>query len=688
VGPANNLSIQGALRAESFATASLVTLGGNVNLNGSLDFSNHGIASTTVGLNLVAVGKISLNAGADVTSGGAVTLQGAGGIETGADFLAVNSSITFRSPVTLTGPVAMTVQGATTVGGVPPEIRFESTLESATLGLSPNLTLDAGSFGDIVLVGGAGQTISLGAVQVVSANNLTVAAMRAQSFQQSAGYGQTTFNGPQNYSANNALSLGLGVTTQGNIAVAAASITTGNAGTVTLNAGQRIDIGSGGDISSGGAVTFTAGSGITTGGDILTSGDAVQINSPILMASDVTIDTRGGSTAGNVTFSSTVDGPYHLQVFAGQVPNKVAVVTFTGNVGALNALTELDVKAESIALNASTYKIDEVSGGLQTSSFDGAVVLGSDVTFDLEALGGKNNLSFLGTVNSDGTARSLQMAAGALRFDGAVGVLAALKNFFVLSGGPWSSTDVIRVSAATIRINPAIEATTTGVGLSLAASGEVNLAGNIGSAAIRLDSVSINGSQVRFGGTGIFTEGALTLGNGINTTPDLEGVGGSLHLDAVTGNITVAGLIDTRGKGGAAEYNGGDVTISSGGNISVASINTSAGVGKDAGLMTMDCGNGKTITLNGTLTATGGRNGSADDIDPDKRGNRDIGSHYFRRNPSGHAKHHLEFRKCGHHIFQSGQCKFSYGHQCRIRRDQWSRGGDGCGNRYFDCRYD
>ena len=617
IGPANNLSIQGALRAESLATASLVTLGGNVNLNGSLDFSNHGIASTTVGLNLVAVGKITLNAGADVTSGGAVTLQGAGGIETGADFLAVDSSISFRSPVTLTGPVALTVQGATAGGGLAPEIRFESTLESASSSLSANLTLDAGSFGDVVFVGGAGQINPLGTVQVVSANNLTVAAMQANSFQQSAGYGQTTFNGPQNYSAVNASNLGLGVTTLGNIAVAAASITTGNGGTVTLNAGQRIDIGSGGDISADGVVTLTAGSGITTGGDILTSGDDVQFKSAVLLASDLTVDTTtSGSTLGKIIFSSTVDGPYSLTVKSSKTLKDsagAANVQFLGNVGSLNSLADLDVAGVEISLQGSKYTIDQTSGGSHTATFDGSVILGADAVFDLDGVSSDNNLSFLGTVNSDGTARSMQITAGSgvLRFDGAVGSLAALKDFFVISAGSWASTGVINLTASTVTINTPIQVTSPAVGMSIQTSGLVAITGNIGTVGTPLASLSIAGSSIGFGGTEIRTTGQLNLGTSIYTTPDVEGPGGNLALLATTGDITVTGLIDTRGKTGVSQQDGGDVTITTAGNISVADINTSAGLGKDAGLISLNSGNTETITLNGIFTATGGRNGSA-----------------------------------------------------------------------------
>ena len=617
IGPANNLSIQGALRAESLATASLAPLGGNVTLNGSLDFSNHGIASTTVGLNLVAVGKITLNAGADVTSGGAVTLQGTGGIETGADFLAVDSSITFRSPVTLTGPVAVTVQGATAGGGLPTEIRFESTVESASSSLSANLTLDAGSFGDVVFVGGAGQSNPLGTVQVVSANNLTVAAMQANSFQQSAGYGQTTFNGPQNYSAANASNLGLGVTTLGNIAVAAASITTGNGGTVTLDAGQRIDIGSGGDISADGVVTLTAGSGITMGGDILTSGDDVKFQSAVLLASDLTVDTtQSGSTLGKVIFSSTVDGPYGLTVKSSKTLKDsagAANVQFLGNVGGLNSLADLDVAGFKISLQGSKYTIDQTSGGSHTATFDGSVILGADAVFDLDGVATDNSLSFLGTVNSDGTARSMQITAGTgvLRFDGAVGSLAALKDFFVISAGSWASTGVINLTASTVTINTPIQVTSPAVGMSIQTSGLVAIAGNIGTVGTPLASLSIAGSSIAFGGSEIRTTGQLNLGTSIYTTPSVEGPGGNLALLATTGDITVTGLIDTRGKTGVSQQDGGDVTITTAGNISVADINTSAGTGKDAGLISFDSGDSKTITLNGTLTATGGRNGSA-----------------------------------------------------------------------------
>ena len=497
---------------------------------------------------------------------------------------------------------------------------------------------------------------------MVSANNLTVAAMQANSFQQSAGYGQTTFNGPQNYSAVNASNLGLGVTTLGNIAVAAASITTGNGGTVTLDAGQRIDIGSGGDISADGVVTLTAGSGITTGGDILTSGDMVQFKSAVLLASDLTVDTRDSSAVGNVTFSSTVDGPYGLEIFAGQVVDKVAEVTFTGSVGAINSLADLDVKAESIQLNGSTYRIDGLNPELNpTATFDGSVILGADAVFDLDGVAADNSLSFLGTLNSDSTARSLTIntGTGVLRFDGTAGfqVLGPALNNVVISSGPLASTGVVQMKGASFLFGSAlgVRVTDSGVGLLVNSSGLVSFPTAIGADGTPLASLSIQGSSMVFGGSNIRTVGNVSISTGIITTPVLEGPGGGLNLTATTGDITVTGLIDTRGKTGESQQDGGDVTITTAGNISVADVNTSAGTGKDAGLISMDSGNSKTITLNGTLTATGGRNGSAivfnddvslggGDIHPDQRRNRDVGSHYFRGNHRRSAKSHFKLR--------------------------------------------
>jgi len=603
VGPANDLNIVGALRAESLATSG--TLTGDIELTGSLDFSNHGIAAATVELDLAATGTITMNPGADVTSGGPITLEGGGGITTGADLFATGANITIRSPVTMSGPVAVTVQGATTAGGLPPEIRFESTVVRLTGTTPPNLTLDAGSFGDVVFVGGVGGAAgneSLGIIRVVSANNLTMAAVRAFSFLQSAGYGQTTFNGPQVYGNPG----GLVVTTEGNIAVAAASITTGAGGPVTLDAGGRIEIGSGGDINADGAVTFTADGGITTGGDILTSGDAVDFKSAVVLASNVLIDTRNVASTGNITFRSTVDGPYRLQLFSGTSPQQ-GIVEFVGKVGTSNGLADLDVTANTIRLTATDYTIDETSGGTQTVTFDGGVVLGSNVVFELTSPGGDNALAFLGTVNSDGTARSLQITSGGLRFDKAVGASSALKDFFVIQGGPWSSTGTVALTAATVRITPAVEVTAPTVGLSISATGAVNLRGNLGTLATPLASVSISGQSVTFGGTEIRTSGNLTLNNGIITTPTAAGPGGNLTLSAVTGDILVTGLIDTRGTSGQAS---GNLSLVAGGNLSFADINTSAGSSQSAGTISLDAGNSQTITLNGTITATAGVNGA------------------------------------------------------------------------------
>lgn len=80
-----------------------------------------------------------------------------------------------------------------------------------------------------------------------------------------------------------------------------------------------------------------------------------------------------------------------------------------------------------------------------------------------------------------------------------------------------------------------------------------------------------------------------------------------MNLNAATGDITVTGLIDTRGKPGVSQQNGGNVSIITDGAIRVAGINTSAGADKNAGSITLNSGDTKTITLKGAITATGGR---------------------------------------------------------------------------------
>jgi len=617
VGPANQLTIQGAVRAESLSTTG--ALNGNILLNGSLNFSNHGITAADVKLNLSTLETITLNAGADVTSGGPITLEGLNGITTAADFFATDASITFKSPVVLSGPTAVTIQGATAGGGLPPEIRFESTVDDLSGNGGPpfDLTLNAGSFGDVVFVGGAGQLEALGIVQVVSANNLTVAAMRSSSFLQTTGYGQTTFNGPQQYSGG----AGLAVTTLGNIAVAAASITTSGGGTVTLVAGQKIDIGSGGDIQSDGVVSLTAAGGITTGGDILTSGDNVQVQSAVLLASDVTVDTTtSGSTLGKVIFSSTVDGPYALTVKSSMTLFDLfgdANVQFLKNVGGINSLADLDVSGFRISLQGSNYTVDQTSGGSRTSTFQGSVILGTDVSFDLNGVLLDNNLSFLGTVNSDSTARSLTIntGTGVLRFDGAAGfqILGPALNNVVIFSGPLASTGVVQMKGASFLFGSAlgVRVTDSSVGLLVNSSGLVSFPTAIGEAGTPLASLSIQGSSMVFGGSNIRTVENVSISTGIVTTPDLEGPGGALNVTATTGDITITGLIDTRGKTGASQQNGGAVSITTAGAISVADVNTSAGTDKDAGTITLNSGDDKTITLNGTITATGGANGSS-----------------------------------------------------------------------------
>jgi len=289
----------------------------------------------------------------------------------------------------------------------------------------------------------------------------------------------------------------------------------GDAGTFTVSS------------SGGGAVTLNNSTIVASGGTggggaigIAGNGAAVTFNNPVLLATGAASITTTGTAGGNISFNSTVNSastltPQGLFLNAG-----TGIATFAGIVGGTAALNDLDVIAATIRLNTTSISVDGGIGG-GTVGLTGAVILGANVSLDLDGVVDNRNLVVTSTVNSDSvaTARNITVRAGtggdaALgdgTITGAVGGAAPLGNITVTGAG----------------------ALTSGT----AATDNVTFTGDLTASA---DTMTFNGSEIRSTGGGTITLSPATPGNGI-TLGDTPAVLGYLDLFSVAGIVLTTG---------------------------------------------------------------------------------------------------------------------------------------------------
>ena len=274
------------------------------------------------------LGGITTAVPGDVSIGSAV-ISLASDISTAA----TNANIAFTGPVTLTNGVSVST------GAAAGNILFSSTIDGArTLGLT------AGT-GSITFTGAVGGGTRLGAISIASATNVLANAITAASLSQAAGSGTTSLNGGVNTNTATGVSL-----TGTNLAVNA-GITTTNSGKVTFNQSGTAAIAVLGDISADGAVSVTAAGGITTAGDVTTTDDDVTFASKTTLTGPVAVST--GAAAGNILFSSTIDGARTLDLTAG-----TGNVTFTGAVGGGTPLAGISLTSAASVTSASMLSLD------------------------------------------------------------------------------------------------------------------------------------------------------------------------------------------------------------------------------------------------------------------------------------------------------------------------------------------
>ncbi len=224
----------------------------------------------------------------------------------------------------------------------------------------------------MTFTGAVGGGTRLGIVTVNSAANVTIAAMTVASLNQIAGSGLTTLGGAIN--ANTAAGISI---TGTNVAINN-TVTTTNAGVVTVNVTGTATIAAAGDINSDGAVSITANGGISTAGDITTTNDDVTYVSAVTLTGDIAINTGAG--AGSVRFNSTLDG-----TAAGT--EDVTITAGTGNVvftGAVGGGIRLGIVTINSATNVTTAAMTVAS--LNQTAGSGLTTLGGAINANTAAV--------------------------------------------------------------------------------------------------------------------------------------------------------------------------------------------------------------------------------------------------------------------------------------------------------------
>ena len=543
-----------------------VILGANVTVNSGATGGAITFTSTVDG-----DGELTVNAGS-----GTVAFQGAvggttattalrslsvtgGTITLSANVSTNDGAITFTGAVELAGDV--TVDSDADDDGTDGNITFTSTVVSAAGG-NRTLTLDAGG-GTVKLQGVVGGTTATAATTALRSLAVT-GSLITLSANVLTDDGAITFTG--------AVELAGDVTvdsdadddaTDGNITFTSTVVSAaGGNRTLTLDAG-------GGTVKLQGVVGGTTATAATTalrslavtGGlitlsaNVLTDDGAITFTGAVELAGDVTVDSDADDdgTAGNIMFTSTVDGDgsreLTLDAGGGTVDlqgavggtTKLASLTVTGgqvNVDTVATTGDIDIEGSmGIALNGATYASDNgdiTFGGAGDVTISGS----SDSTVSLQAGG---NL----TINTDITGSN---GAHSLIFEA---------DSPGLSSNDGNGTLKI-ASGVTITSNNG-DITLIGAGFEIDATSSINAGtGDIHVAPSQAVAMTISAAAANLSNTEIgrfITSGTIYIGTAI-TGP--SGAGSSISASS----ITVSEDLTISGSASLVLRTGGDITVS------------------------------------------------------------------------------------------------------------------------------
>ncbi|MDG2535998.1 filamentous hemagglutinin N-terminal domain-containing protein [Sphingomonas sp. HITSZ_GF] len=643
--------------------AGAYSAGGNFTVNGSSILA--GATNVTSGGNArfaAVVGTGSLG----VTANGSVTL---GSVNNIASLSATGATIALVNVRTIG---AQSYTGATSLNGVYNAGGDFTVNGAATFGGNTGITTGGNAtLGTIGGTGGVGVTATNGSVTLGAVTGLSSLSVRGISIVTAGATtsgsqlymgaislngtyatngGVFTVNGAATLAGNTTIATSGGNATLGPIsATGTGNGLTVNAGAGSVALGAATGLGSltatGASITTSGAATSGAQSytGATTLAGAYTAGGGFTVNGATTLAGNTSV-----TTGGNASFG-TVGGTGSLGVNAG-----------TGNVtfGAVSGIASLSATGATIATagaatsGAQTYNGATTLSGTYTAG--GAFAANGPVT-----LGGATSVTTTGGNASlgaiDGTGNSLSIHAGsgtiALGLAGNLASLSATGASIFTAGattsGAQNYTGATRLSGTYTAASLMVNGTTTLLGSTGIAGGDVTLGAVTGSGDLSIDSTgavtlgavsgltnldvagasigtagaSTGGSQSYTGATslaGTYTAGAFTVTGATTLTGDTSvNAGGNASFGAIDGanalDVSAAGDVSLGAVNGLASLSVSGATIATSG-AATSGAQAYNGATSLNGAYTTGGGsfavNGAATTVNAVSVTTGGGNAS------------------------------------------------------------------------------
>ena len=534
---------------------------GGINLTGTNVKFDKAVNTGAAGVvTVVNSGALTILAAGDMTLGGAFAQSGGGTVSTAGDITTTSDPITFTNAVTLSaGPVALSNGGGANTG----DIWFKSTLNGTTAD-TENLTITAG-VGSVKFDGAVG-AVRLGDLTIMSAADVTAAAITSKTITQTTGSGTTTLNGALNTDG------ALGIDLNGTAFTINAGVTTTNGGPISITNSGLLTIAAAGDMNLDGSFTQDGGGLVSTAGDITTSTDNIYFTTGVMLTGPVALS-MGTGTGAAITFNNTLNGTTDFSQTLGLMAGGGDIL-FNGIVGGTTDLGIVTINsARNVTANAAfNAQAVNQTAGTGTTLFSSAVnTSGASATDGLDLNG--TAFTFNGAVNT-GTSGAVSITNSGLLTIGSSGDMTLGGAFLQDGTGAVSTAGDITTTVDSISFARAI--TLTGP-IALNSAG-----GNIGF-----------GSTVNSDAAGTTRDLTLTAGAGNITFTGAVGTTASLEdlLIASTNNVTATAItaetITQQTGTGTTTFNG-----------AVTANPLAAGLAVDL--------NGNAFTINNTVTTTNG----------------------------------------------------------------------------------
>ena len=325
--------------------------------------------------------------------------------------------------------------------------------------------------------------------------------------------------------------------------------------------------------SFGGPVAFTSTGALTLGSEFFSTGSALSFAGPVVLASDVLLNTIGFSdpNGANITFSSTINDSSGNAGSAGLIviSGSTGVATFGGAIGGTTPIGALNVgPAGGVTLGGNIT----TAGGSVTFTSAPTVLAASvviDTTGNANSTGAGVLFDSASPIDSTNGTQSLAVNAGinSVEFDAALGAGQPLKSLSASGGQVTAESNITTAGGAVSAIAQGTEFGEVSIGGTITTTGGSTTGGNV--------TLSASGS-----------DGALVT------------ISGSSGIMTGAGNITVT----AQGGSSSGEIDFGGVITTTTGNVAFTASSNSA----DASiyLYNMQTGSGNiTVTAAGATSA-------------------------------------------------------------------------------------